>query len=122
MTNTELKEKGLTNEEVKYLKWWLKMGIGVDVEQYLRSKTLGDREIRHIKKGKSEGFVLSFFNVLIIVGIQSLFFGLGEFDPFKMKITFVIGIVGSIYYLNEYIQHRKAIKFIEKNVKTEYQR
>jgi len=73
MTNTELKEKGLTNEEVKYLKWWLKMGIGVDVEQYLRSKTLGDREIRHIKKESLKVLFYHFLMFLLLLGYKVYF-------------------------------------------------
>ena len=122
MTNIELKERGLNNEEIKYLKLWVKMGYGIDVELYLKYKTLGVKEVKRIKEGASNGWVLVFFMMVVGIGIQRLFLGIGELDPFKTKIACVVGIIGVIYYLNEYIQHKKAIKFIEKNVKTEWQR
>ena len=116
MTNIELKERGLNNEEIKYLKLWVKMGHSIDVESYLKYKTLGVKEVKRIKEGASTGWVLVFFMMVVGVGIQRLFLGIGELDPFKTKIAFAIGLVGSIYYGYEYFQHKKAIKFIEKNV------
>ena len=117
MTNTELKKRGLTDEEIKYLKLWVEMGYGINVEIYLKYKTLGVKEVKRIKEGASIGWVFSFYFIIFVVGIQNLFFGLGEFDPFKMKIAFAIGLVGSIYYGYEYFQHKKFLKEIEKVIK-----
>ena len=108
--------------------WWFKTHPK-SFGRFLKDGKIKERDLKFLEGSSSAGFAFSFYFIIFAVCFMNLIVGIpmGEavnnpysneyVDPFKMKIAFAIGLVGSIYYGYEYFQHKKFLKEIEKVVK-----